>query len=125
MNALALFAAAIAVPLVLSACGGSSSDNGSSGDTHIVAVTITDAGCEPATIETVAGSTEFEVKNDGAESVTEFEVLDGDKVLGEAENVASGLTSDFTLDLEAGTYTTYCPGGTTSERGTLSVTAAR
>ena len=122
IRALALVAAAIAVPLILVACGGS--DSGSSADTHIVSVTITDEGCEPAAIETVEGSTEFEVRNDGAESVTEFEVLDGTKILGEAENVAAGLSREFTLDLTPGTYTTYCPGGTASERGTLTVTSS-
>ena len=54
--------------------------------------------------------------------MTEFEVLDGATILGEAENIASGLSGTFSLTLKPGTYTTYCPGGTTSERGTLVVT---
>ena len=44
-----------------------------------VAVTLTDAGCEPADAQaSPAGPTTFEVTNDGADAVTEFEVLDGD-----------------------------------------------
>jgi hypothetical protein len=69
-----------------------------------------------------AGATAFQVENEGASRVTEFEVLDGGHVLGEAENVAAGLSGRFELTLAAGEYTTYCPGGTTHERGTLVVT---
>ena len=53
--------------------------------------------------------------------MTEFEVLDGDRILGEAENVTPGLEGQFTLTLDPGTFETYCPGGS-SERGTLIVT---
>ena len=64
------------------------------------------------------------MRNDGANDVTEFEVLDGARILGEAENIAPGLSGSFSLTLKPGTYTTYCPGGTTSEKGTLLVTGA-
>ena len=60
--------------------------------------------------------------NDGAAKITEYEVLDGDRILGEAENIAPGLSGEFYLTLRAGDYTTYCPGGTSQERGTLKVT---
>jgi iron uptake system component EfeO len=49
-------------------------------------------------------------------------VLDGDRILGEVENIAPGLSGEFYLTLRAGTYTSYCPGGTTQERGTITVT---
>ncbi len=49
-------------------------------------------------------------------------MLDGDRILGEVENLAPGLSGTFSLTLQPGTYTTYCPGGTTAERGVLSVT---
>jgi iron uptake system component EfeO len=113
----------------LAACGsGSSSDDAASGGSgtspsgQTVAVTITDAGCEPAKLELPAGPTTFAVENKGADAVTEFELLDGDHLLGEAENVASGLSGKFSLTLKPGSYTSYCPGGTTSERGTVTVT---
>ncbi len=119
-------AVALALPLLVAACGGSSSESGGSGSAkhQTVDVKITVAGCEPAALKLPAGPTTFRVQNDGATKVTEFEVLDGDRILGEAENIASGLSGEFSLTLEPGPYTTYCPGGTTAERGTLTVTGA-
>lgn len=119
-----LAAALLAVlsSLLLAACGSGSSDDASGPGGRTVDVRITDAGCEPATLELPAGPTTFSVENHGADAVTEFEVLDGDRILGEAENVASGLSGTFSLTLKPGSYTSYCPGGTTSERGTVRVT---
>ncbi len=56
--------------------------------------------------------------------MTEFEVLDGNHVIGEVENVVPGLTRSFSIDLQPGTYTTYCPGGSKNPKGTLTVTGA-
>jgi iron uptake system component EfeO len=85
-----------------------------------VKITLTDAGC-PKRIEAKAGPTTFKVKNVDATSVSEFEVLSGDRVLGERENLAPGLSGEFSLTLEPGTYVTYCPGGE-REKGKLVVT---
>ena len=86
---------------------------------HKAKVRLTDAGC-PATLRVPAGPITFAVTNDGAESVSEFEILEGDHILGEVENLAPGLDGDFSLTLKAGTYTTYCPGGD-REKGKLIV----
>lgn len=109
----------LALAFLAAACGEESTSGGSA---RSVPVKITEAGCDPAELEVQAGKTTFEVTNDGADAVTEFEVMKGDEVLGEAENVAPGLSGEFTLDLEPGEYVTYCPGGTSAERGTLTVT---
>jgi len=129
-----IVAVAAALPLFLAACGGSS-DSTSGTDTtassggstakvkpNEVSVKIVDAGCDPATLDLPAGPTTFKVVNEGAAKITEYEVLDGDRILGEAENIAPGLSGEFYLTLRAGDYTTYCPGGTSQERGTLKVT---
>ena len=87
-----------------------------------VKVELTDAGC-PKSITTKAGKIVFEVENVDATAVTEFEVLKGDGVLGEKENLTPGLSGEFTLTLKAGTYTTYCPNGE-RERGKLVVKGA-
>ena len=71
-----------------------------------------------------AGPTTFEVTNDGAAAVTEFEVLETAMILGEVENVIPGLDRPFSLTLKAGNYTTYCPGGSTGDEGTLEVADA-
>ena len=90
--------------------------------TRTVEVKITDAGC-PKRIETKAGKTTFEVENVDSSVVTEFEVLDGKKVIGEKENLTPGLSGTFTLKLEPGKYTTLCPHGD-REKGVLIVTGA-
>ncbi len=56
--------------------------------------------------------------------MTEFEVKDGDHILGEKENVVAGVGGSFSLYLEPGTYTLACPGGTAASEGTLTVEGA-
>jgi iron uptake system component EfeO len=112
-----------AIATGLPACGSSDGDGGGdAGGGHAISFKITDAGCEPAKASAPAGPIDFEVTNDGSASVTEFEVLDGDQILGEKENLTEGLSGSFSLTLDKGTYTLYCPNGTESERGTLTVT---
>jgi iron uptake system component EfeO len=103
--------------LFASACG---SGDDVPADAHRMSFQITDAGCVPNQANAPAGPISFEVENTGTSRVSEFEVLDGDNVLGEVENVTDGLDGQFSLDLEAGDYTLYCPGGE-KERGTLRV----
>ncbi|HEY7694375.1 MAG TPA: iron uptake system protein EfeO [Gaiellaceae bacterium] len=116
-----LAATAVAAALALAGCGGGKKD-ATGGRT--VDVTLTDAGCDPAELRLPAGPVTFRVANDGADAVTEFEVLDGDRILGEVENLAPGLSGRFSLTLKPGRFTMYCPGGKTAERGTLVVTGA-
>jgi iron uptake system component EfeO len=47
--------------------------------------------------------------------------MEGETILGEKENLSDGLSGSFSLTLDAGKYTIYCPGGD-DERGTLTVT---
>ena len=50
----------------------------------------------------VAGPATFEVQNDGAEAISEFELLDGERIVGEVENLAPGLSGRFSVTLEPG-----------------------
>ncbi|HEY0391174.1 MAG TPA: iron uptake system protein EfeO [Solirubrobacterales bacterium] len=84
---------------------------------------LTDAGCVPNTAKAAAGPITFEVENAGTSAVSEFEVLEGDTILGEKENLSDGFSASFSLTLDAGEYTLYCPGGS-DERGTLVVSGA-
>jgi iron uptake system component EfeO len=118
---LSVAASGVVALLALSACGGSG-DGGTSGEGRTVDITLTDAGCDPARLELGSGPVTFQVENDGAEAISEFEILDGDRVLGEVENIAPGLSGHFSLTLEPGEFTMYCPGGKTAERGPLVVT---
>ena len=117
---------AAVIGLAAAACGGTSSPSpGEAGGTaRTVHVTLLDAGCDPAALHVPAGPTTFEVRNDGAGDVTEFEILDGARIVGEVENLAPGLSGTFSLTLEPGRYVTYCPGGSEAEKGTLTVSGA-
>jgi iron uptake system component EfeO len=105
--------------LLVAGCG--ESDDAPAGAAKL-SYKLTDAGCDPAQASIPAGPVTFDVTNDGAAGVTELEVLDGDTILGERENLSDGLSGSFTVTLDAGTYTVYCPGGDPDDRGTLTVT---
>jgi iron uptake system component EfeO len=85
-----------------------------------VKVDINDDGC-PAKLTIKSGPTTFKVSNSGSGDVSEFEILKGDHVIGEVENVAPGLNKEFSLTLKPGTYHTLCPGGSEHSKGKLVV----
>jgi iron uptake system component EfeO len=116
-----LIAAGIGLLAGLGAGCGSSED--APAGAKRMSFTLTDAGCEPNQAKAPAGPIVFEVENAGTSKVSEFEVLDGDTILGEVENLSDGLSGTFSLTLEQGEYTLYCPGGS-DERGTLTVSGA-
>jgi iron uptake system component EfeO len=124
-RAAALAALSAAVVILSSACG---SDAVVAGQATVagaprVTVSLTDDGCAPSPATVPAGPTNFEMRNAGAGAVTEAEVMQGDRILGEKENLTPGLSGTFSLRLTKGTYTVYCPNART-ERSTLTVTAA-
>lgn len=121
LQPLALAALALVCALGLAACGSSEE---TAADAAKISLKLTDAGCEPHDAKAAAGPIAFEIENAGTTKVTEVEVMDGDKVLGEEENITEGLDGSFSVTLEAGNYTIYCPGGS-DERGTLTVSGAR
>jgi iron uptake system component EfeO len=82
-------------------------------------VDINDDGC-PAKVTVEAGPNHFKVTNSGSGDVSEFEILSGDRILGEVENVAPGLNKEFSLTLKAGKDATACPGGS-RDKGRLVV----
>src|SRR5947208_16087976 len=116
----------VAVAVGLGACGGGDEKSTAADPSApTVDVKLTDAGCEPATLQLPAGKRTFRVTNAGAPGVTEFEILDGGHIIGEVENVAPGLTKQFTMTLKTGSFTLKCPGGKTASAGTLDVAESR
>ncbi len=115
----------------LAACsssGGNDSAGASSGASsaaaggHTVNVTITGAkGCVPDTHAPAAGGITFKITNQDATGVTEIELLDGKRILGEKENLPPGLSGEFAVTVPAGSYTLYCPGAAT-ENTTITAT---
>lgn len=101
-------AAALGVPsLGLIACGSSDSTE-SDADAQRIEVAITDNGCDPTDLKATAGSATFVVTNDDSAVNNEFEILDGEAIIGEEENVTEGLSAEVSVDLEAGTYDIVC-----------------
>ncbi len=124
---LRLFLSAVAGLLVLTGC--SSESGGSDGSTGVdegqpIVVQASDDSCVVSTTELQPGTYTFEVTNNG-DQVTEFYIYaEGDRVMGEVENIAPGLTRELIVELPAGEYETACKPGMTGDgiRGTLSVT---
>ncbi|MEU0556702.1 iron uptake system protein EfeO [Dactylosporangium sp. NPDC006015] len=103
-----------------SSCGGPAAAPA----TDRITVTATDTTCTVSTEHTTAGGREFTVTNKGSK-LTEFYVYGaGDRIIGEVENIAPGVTRTLHVELAAGSYTTSCrPGMTgTGLRGPLTVT---
>jgi FTR1 family protein len=107
--------------LLLAACGADDNKSAGAAGTKQVAVKLTDAGCEPASLKLNAGPTEFKVTNGGTGRVSEFEVLSGSRIVGEKENLVAGLSGSFTINLKPGQYSMSCPGGKTAATGALNV----
>jgi iron uptake system component EfeO len=110
--------AALLLALVATACG--SSEDPPPG-AKVLSFELTDEGCLPHSVSAPAGPIALEAENTGTTKVTEIEVMEGETILGEKENLSEGLSGSFSLTLDAGRYTIYCPGGDV-ERGTLTVT---
>ena len=110
-------ALAVASALALAACGSGSSNGGDS-----VNVGISDAGCSPTVLKLTAGPKNFVVSASGSGKVTEYEILDGTRIIGERENITPGVTSKFSLRLNPGEYVSYCPHGKSVEYGKVIVT---
>ncbi|MBS1886235.1 MAG: cupredoxin domain-containing protein [Actinobacteria bacterium] len=107
--------------LSLAACG--SSDEAAAGAKELT-FELTDAGCEPRRASAPAGPIDFTVENGGTTKYSELEVLDGETILGERENVTAGLSRSFALTLEAGEYKVRCREGGGPGEATLTVSGA-
>ncbi len=122
VRVLACAAAGLALSAGLAGCSGSKSASGSGP----VKVTATDTECTVATVNLPAGAHVFSVRNTGSK-VTEFYVYgEGDRVVGEVENIAPGVSRDLRVELAAGSYQAACKPGMVGDgiRSTLTVTGS-
>lgn len=113
--AAALAAACVVVAVVLSGCSSSSgsSKDGKSGAATKISITLTPDGCAPSPSSAAAGLFTFEVTNKNASAVTEAELTKDGTIVGEKEDLAPGLSGDFSLRLTAGKYVVECPNAKT------------
>jgi iron uptake system component EfeO len=89
-----------------------------------VSVKATDSECNLSRRDVKSGTSTFSVSNGGSK-VTEFYVYaDGDRVMGEVENIGPGLKRDLIVELPTGKYQAVCKPGMVGNgiRGDLNVT---
>jgi iron uptake system component EfeO len=101
--------------LALAGCSKSSSDDKAEKGATKVSIEVTDDGCKATPASVAAGPVTFSVKNSGASKVSEAELLRGDTIMGEKENLVPGLSGSFSLRLESGKYQVYCPNAKTEK----------
>lgn len=101
---------ALVVALVALGCTAAACTSSSSGAAAVV-VTSTDKRCVPARTTLDAGKLTFEITNKGSQTTELYVFGEGDKVLGEVENVGPGTSRNLTVDLGAGKYQLGCKPG--------------
>jgi iron uptake system component EfeO len=103
-------ALAVAPLVLLVACSGGNDTPAAAGGP--ITVEASDDGCKVARASADAGNITFEVSNKGSK-VTEFYLYgDGDRILGEVENIGPGLTRRLIVEVpEAGRFQTACKPG--------------
>lgn len=105
--------------LGVAACGGDATTS----PADVVPVTATDDACRVGDTELAAGTHVFRVRNEGSR-VTEFYVYgSGNRIVGEVENIAPGVSRDLHVTLAAGSYEAACKPGMEGDgiRQTLTV----
>jgi iron uptake system component EfeO len=107
-----------------SSSGGDTSSAGNSAPAQIT-VNASDTECELSGTEAATGPNTFVITNNGTK-VTEFYVYgEGERVMGEVENISPGLERKLVVQLgEPGTYQTACKPGMIGDglRGDFKVT---
>jgi iron uptake system component EfeO len=113
----AIGALGVATALTLTGCaaGSSPADTGQTpGKVSRVTITLTNDGsdaCAVSSAKVPAGPVTFTVRNESSTAITEVELLQDQRILGEKENLAPGLDAvRFTATLSGGEYQVYCPG---------------
>ncbi|HEY2166216.1 MAG TPA: iron uptake system protein EfeO [Jatrophihabitantaceae bacterium] len=119
MRRLAVSVTVLAVAAALAACSSSDRKSAASGaggssssaNPRAIAVTITSAdGCIPSTTSAPAGALTFTVTNKDATAVNEVELQSGQRIVGEKENLPPGFSGSFSVNVNGGKYSLYCPG---------------
>jgi iron uptake system component EfeO len=86
-----------------------------------ILITLTDAGCAPTKVDTIAGKTTFNIKNESKRAV-EWEILKDVMVVDERENILPGFAQTLTATLDVGDYEMTC-GLRSNPKGILTVAA--
>jgi len=107
---------ALAVALAAAAgCTDNNADSESSDSANAsgqLTVLSTSDECEVSAESAPSGNLVFSIQNDG-DQVTEFYLLaeDGERIIGEVENIGPGLSRDLVVRAQPGSYVTACKPG--------------
>jgi iron uptake system component EfeO len=106
-----LITAGAAATLLLTACGDKADDKAGSATGGKIAVAASDTECKVERTSSSAGTVTFAISNKGSK-INEFYIYAaGDRIMGEVENIAPGLSRDLIVELPAGAYETACKPG--------------
>jgi iron uptake system component EfeO len=111
----------------VAACGSQATSTRSArGRARELRFELTDNGCTPAHATVQAGAVRIVASNPASTKTDEIELKNADGIImGERENLAPGLSADFTLDLKPGEYTLNCTfQNDERDNGKLTVTGA-
>jgi iron uptake system component EfeO len=108
----------------LTACSDDSSATKQAGAT--IGVTASEKECAVTKTTLPAGTHRFDVTNKGSKTTEFYVYADGDRIVGEVENIGPGLTRNLIVELAAGTYEGACKPGMVGKgvRTTLTVTGS-
>jgi iron uptake system component EfeO len=112
MHTARLLTAGAAAALLLTACGDKATgDKTGDAATGKITVAATDTECKVERNTAGAGAVTFAITNKGSK-INEFYVYaTGDRIMGEIENIAPGLSRELIVELPAGAYETACKPG--------------
>ncbi|MGV0779370.1 iron uptake system protein EfeO [Mycolicibacterium peregrinum] len=117
--------AAVLAGISMSACQAKETTSGDDAKAGTITVDASDTECKLSGTTATTGPSTFEVTNTG-DKVTEFYVYgEGERVMGEVENISPGLRRQLIVQLtQPGTYQTSCRPGMVGEgiRGNFEVT---
>jgi iron uptake system component EfeO len=106
-----LVAAGTVAALSTAACNGSGTSDGGSEAKDTIAVTATDTACDVSTDTLQAGTHDFTVTNKGSKTTEFYVYAEGDRIMGEVENIAPGVARSLLVELPAGDYQAACKPG--------------
>lgn len=95
-------------PIALAGC----TSKGSTDAAGPIKVNASDTACTLTAATAATGNVTFEIKNSGSKTNEFYVYAEGDRVMGEVENIGPGLTRRLIVELpDAGSYTTACKPG--------------
>ena len=107
---------ALSIPLLAACTENQTPEAISNTDPRVLSVQATDTECRLSATSAPSGNLTFAVVNAGSK-VTEFYLYasDGQRIIGEVEDISPGVSRELELEAEPGSYITACKPGMVGE----------